>query len=138
MKRILKDVKLLVSNDIYNVQVIDIQNIECDLIGPKDTPYENGKWRISIYFPDNYPFKSPSIGFKNKIYHPNIDLFSGSICINVLNNNWTPIYTVSHILEIFLPQLLTYPNPNDPINEEAAYYFLNNKKVYIDNVNKYK
>lgn len=33
----------------------------------------------------------------NKIYHPNIDM-DGNVCLNILRNDWRPIYTISTIL----------------------------------------
>ena len=38
--------------------------------GPKDSPYEGGKFLVNIDFSDNYPFKAPRVSFKTKIYHP--------------------------------------------------------------------
>jgi ubiquitin-conjugating enzyme E2 H len=135
-KRIMNDLKMLRKNNI-EFEAIDTHTITCIIKGPKDTPYEKGSWKISINFPNNYPFSSPSIGFVDKIYHPNVDFNSGSICFNVLNEEWKPIYTANHIIETFIPQLLTYPNPDDPLNIEAGKLFRKNNKQFITQVKAY-
>lgn len=42
------------------------------ITGPPDTPYEGGKFAISIELPDKYPFKPPKMAFETKIWHPNV------------------------------------------------------------------
>lgn len=134
-KRIHHDIKQLqeISDDI-SLEVTDLKNIQCILKGPLDTIYETGLWRICIEFPDKYPYKSPSIGFLDKIWHPNVDFHSGSVCLNSLNEDWRPIYTIKHVITTFLPQLLTYPNPDDPLNVSAAHQYSQNKEDFDKHV----
>ncbi|KAL4257017.1 Ubiquitin-conjugating enzyme E2 8 [Pleurotus pulmonarius] len=93
--------------------------------------------RIHIGLPDHYPYKSPSIGFMNKIFHPNIDELSSSVCLDVINQTWSPMFELINIFETFLPQLLCYPNPNDPLNGEAAALLMRHPKEYEAKVKDY-
>ena len=93
-------------------------------------PFAGGVWKIHVELPDQYPYKSPSIGFVNRIFHPNIDELSGSVCLDVINQTWSPMYDMVNIFEVFLPQLLRYPNPTDPLNGEAAALLMKEPKAY--------
>ncbi|ONM27839.1 Ubiquitin-conjugating enzyme E2 3 [Zea mays] len=53
----------------------------------------------------------------------------GSICLDILQNQWSPIYDVAAILTS-IQSLLCDPNPNSPANSEAARLFSENKREY--------
>lgn len=53
----------------------------------------------------------------------------GQICLDILQNAWSPIYDVSAVLTS-IQSLLCDPNPNSPANSEAAKLFQESKEEY--------
>lgn len=47
------------------------------------------------------------------------------------------MFDIFNIFEVFLPQLLRYPNPSDPLNGDASSLLLNDKKLYENRVKDY-
>ncbi|KAF8976960.1 ubiquitin-conjugating enzyme/RWD-like protein [Cyathus striatus] len=92
-RRIETDVMKLLMSD-YEVSLVNdnMQEFYVRFYGPAETPFAGGVWKIHVELPDQYPFKSPSIGFMNKIFHPNIDELSGSVCLDVINQTWSPMF----------------------------------------------
>lgn len=112
-------------------------NLDCFRVvlkGPPDTPYAGGQWQIRFTISNTFPFTSPSVGFVQHIYHPNVDWSSGSVCLDALNKKWSPIFTLKHIMETLLPYLLAYPNHDDPLNRDAAAMLRDNPEAYASKV----
>ncbi|XP_057950696.1 ubiquitin-conjugating enzyme E2-23 kDa-like [Malania oleifera] len=137
-KRREMDVMKLMMSD-YNVETINdgLNEFNVEFHGPKESLYEGGVWKVRVELPDAYPYKSPSIGFVNKIFHPNVDELSGSVCLDVINQSWSPMFDLLNVFEVFLPQLLLYPNPSDPLNGDAASLMMKDRKQYDQKVKEY-
>ena len=97
-------------------------------MGPEDSPYSGGVFFLNIVFPPDYPFKPPKVTFTTKIYHANINA-NGSICLDILKDQWSPALTISKVL-LSISSLLTDPNPDDPLVPEIATLYKNNRSQY--------
>lgn len=98
------------------------------IFGPEDTSWEGGTFKLTLEFTEEYPNKPPNVRFISKMFHPNI-YADGSICLDILQNQWSPIYDVSAILTS-LQSLLTDPNVNSPANADAARMYSENRREY--------
>ena len=67
------------------------------IFGPEDTPWEGGTFKLILEFTEDYPNKAPQVRFLTKMFHPNI-YADGQICLDILQNQWSPIYDISAIL----------------------------------------
>ena len=99
------------------------------IIGPKDTPYENGILYFNINFPSNYPFSPPKVQYystsKYRI-HPNLYVgrshnnFLGKVCLSAINTwsgpKWTSIMHIGSVL-LSIQSLLD----NNPLHNEPGF-----------------
>ena len=120
------------------------------LYGPEGMLWDGLVARVDFEFTEEYPNKAPTVKFLTKsaapthpshgfqplfcvlsdraslclvcaVFHPNI-YADGTICLDILQNQWSPMYDMSAILSS-LQSLLGDPNPASPANPEAATLF---------------
>jgi ubiquitin-protein ligase len=89
------------------------------ITGPPDSVYEGIKYKLKVEFPENYPFKAPKIHFITPIYHANVMLTTGEICLDILKDNWTPALSLPKVL-LSLQLLMAAPNGESALNFEAS------------------
>lgn len=108
----------------------DMYTWDAVIIGPSDSPYSGGMFKLHINFPTDYPFKPPKVSFDTKIYHPNVSA-NGSICLDILKDSWSPALTVGKVL-LSICSLLTDANPKDPLMPEIADQFIHDRQAFDD------
>ncbi|KAM0051489.1 putative ubiquitin-conjugating enzyme E2, ubiquitin-conjugating enzyme/RWD [Helianthus debilis subsp. tardiflorus] len=70
---------------------------QATIMSPPDSPYTGGVFLGTIHFPPDYPFKPPKVAFRTKVFPPNIN-GNGSICLDILKEQWSPALTISKVL----------------------------------------
>ena len=97
-------------------------------MGPDESPYVGGVFFLNIHFPTDYPFKPAKFNFTTRIYHPNVNS-NGAICLDILNDQWSPALTISKVL-LSVVSLLIDPNPDDPLVPEVARIYKSDRTKY--------
>jgi ubiquitin-conjugating enzyme E2 A len=119
------------------------------IIGPADTPFEDGTFRLVMHFEEAYPNKPPGVKFISQMFHPNV-YGTGELCLDILQNRWSPTYDVAAILTsiqrwarpcspvrrrmLTVRSLLNDPNTSSPANVEASNLYKDNRREYTKRV----
>jgi len=135
LRRINKEIADCKNDKTSNVQIELVDNspfhLKGNFQGPEGTPYEGGQFDVDIVVPEAYPFQPVKMKFITKVYHPNISSVSGAICLDILKDAWSPIFTLKSTL-ISLQSLLCSPEPNDPQDAEVAKHYITSKQSFTE------
>ena len=104
------------------------QHWNVTIIGPSNTPYENGKFKLECIFGKQFPFKPPKIRMDTKIFHVNIN-HTGKICIDSLLKGWNKEMTFLMILQD-IKEILEDPDVASSINDTALQIYATNMNTY--------
>uniref|UniRef100_H2ZJI2 NEDD8-conjugating enzyme UBC12 n=1 Tax=Ciona savignyi TaxID=51511 RepID=H2ZJI2_CIOSA len=102
------------------------------IISPDEGYYVGGVFTFSFTVGLSYPHEAPKVKCETKVYHPNIDL-EGNVCLNILREDWKPVLTINSVI-YGIQYLFLEPNPEDPLNKEAAEVLSTNRRQFAQNV----
>ena len=150
IKELENSVNILEQSGIYFYYNEDnISILYAMIIGPRDTPYENGFYFFKFEYPDNYPMQPPitkyctqgtlpnstDSKFCNIRFNPNLYI-CGKVCLSMLNTwsgpGWVPTNTITNVL-VALQALVLNEQPlvNEPGFENQTLEVLNKYRNII-------
>lgn len=130
IKRIISDINEISSYYDEKIHIWydenDITQIKALIIGPEDTPYEDGFFFFSLKFPETYPFDNPSATFettkKNIRFNPNL-YECGKVCLSILGTwngpKWSSVQTLKSVLLSIQSLMNDNPMTNEPQYENV-------------------
>lgn len=89
------------------------------IIGPPDSPYSQARFELSVKVPSQYPLSPPEMKFVTKVCHPNVHFKKGDICLDILKEAWTPVWTLESACRAVIA-LLGSPDADSPLNCDAG------------------
>mmetsp|Transcript_9483 Transcript_9483/g.34779 ORF Transcript_9483/g.34779 Transcript_9483/m.34779 type:complete len:152 (-) Transcript_9483:221-676(-) len=128
-RRIVKETQKLLSEPAPGISASpsedNLRYFNVIILGPAQSPYEGGAFKLELFLPEEYPMAPPKVRFLTKIYHPNIDKL-GRICLDILKDKWSPALQIRTVL-LSIQALLSAPNPDDPLDENIAKHWKSNE-----------
>ena len=137
MRRMYKDIKQFQAANLEAEGIFcsfnedDLFDVKAMVVGPKDTPYEDGFYFFRLTFPKNYPFAPPKAVFETRHntggaklrFNPNL-YANGKVCVSILGTwsgpQWEPCQSLYSILLAFQTLLVEEPLTNEPGFEKVT------------------
>jgi len=112
MKRISRELRYLRQNpsELWSVNPLDesLTKWEGEIHSLDDKRHRCRKYKLSIAFPEAYPFKPPMVKFIDRVRCENV-CEDGTICIDILGSQWSPALTISKVMESIVSVLTDAP-----------------------------
>ena len=126
--RLVRDIKLINKSPLHDQGIFyshDDENIlkgYAMIIGPSETPYENGMYFFELDFPCDYPHCPPKLTYLTNDgvtrFNPNLYRGAGKVCLSILNTwrgeQWTSCQSISTILLTLISIFNNNPLLNEP------------------------
>eukprot|EP00435_Cladocopium_sp_Y103_P016776 s2900_g4.t1 len=110
----------------------DLSHWSVYLRGTTGTPYDSGWFAAEFDIPVNYPLRPPkNFRILTKILHPNVDMNTGEVCLDILFRKHSPAFIICKLI-LSVVALLGKPEPDDPMNVEAAALQLSHPKIFAE------
>ena len=129
-------------NIVATVGLPDENNLfewRLSIIGPRDTPYKDGIFFLTLKFPENYPSYPPKVTFDTPIYHINVASIGNEYTslgepmpLSILRR-WRPDFKVRDII-ISIYSLFYMNNIDCDLSPVMAEEFKNNKPLYEEKI----
>ncbi|OEL19317.1 Ubiquitin-conjugating enzyme E2 36 [Dichanthelium oligosanthes] len=133
-RRIIKETQRLLSEPAPGISASpseeNMRYFNVMILGPAQSPYEGGVFKLELFLPEEYPMAAPKVRFLTKIYHPNIDKL-GRICLDILKDKWSPALQIRTVL-LSIQALLSAPNPDDPLSDNIAKHWKANEAEAVE------
>lgn len=129
--RIQKDIAELDGGDVASIDFPNPNDLtKFNVVVTPDTGFWKGAtYHFTFTIPPMYPHEPPKVHCDTRIFHPNINL-EGNVCLNILRQDWKPVLDINAVI-YGLIYLFYEPNPDDPLNKEAA-------QLYRDDINMFE
>ncbi|KAJ8605698.1 hypothetical protein CTAYLR_010150 [Chrysophaeum taylorii] len=128
--RIQKDIAELDGGDVATINFPNANDLtKFNVVVTPDTGFWKGAtYRFTFTIPPMYPHEPPKVHCDTRIFHPNINL-EGNVCLNILRQDWKPVLDINAVI-YGLIYLFYEPNPDDPLNKEAAQLYRDDIKMF--------
>eukprot|EP00566_Odontella_aurita_P017172 CAMPEP_0113545830 /NCGR_PEP_ID=MMETSP0015_2-20120614/11475_1 /TAXON_ID=2838 /ORGANISM="Odontella" /LENGTH=270 /DNA_ID=CAMNT_0000446231 /DNA_START=285 /DNA_END=1097 /DNA_ORIENTATION=+ /assembly_acc=CAM_ASM_000160 len=138
LSRVAREVRSLLKDPPEGVKLVvdpetgtpaSLAELQAEISGPTGTPYESKYFQLKLVLSADFPASPPRGYFQTKIYHPNVDMSTGAICVNTLKKDWTSVTKFAHVLSI-VRCLLIVPFPESSLNDEAGKLFMDSYEEF--------